>query len=289
MYPNFIGLGGHKCATSSLSYYLDQHPEIYIPPIKGIDFFNRESNQSVGNNQSNIPKTISEYIRLYENINQQKIAGEISSVYLYHQKACMRIKTYVPQAQLIVILRNPVYRSLSAFKMYNSQSNNRNYGQIFENHNLLSKGLYSRYLEMYFEHFEKSQIRIFLFEELTQNPNYFFPELFSFLGVNPNFRPDSSVVLRQGKEIQSSLVNSLLFQEKSPIKSTIGSLLKPFTTPEQRRALFYKFKSSFPTKDYQKTEVPHEVKQKLHHFYQEDILKLQKLIDRDLSHWLNVH
>ncbi|MBP0019972.1 MAG: sulfotransferase [Cyanobacteria bacterium SBLK] len=285
--PDFIVLGGHKCATTSLNYYLQQHPEIYLAQIKGLDFFNREGNQGVKEKQNNIPTTIEQYRELYNDMTTEKVAGEVSSVYLYSERACQTIKKYVPSTKLIAILRNPVDRALSNFKVRYKDPKTRNYQDIFEESKILSLGLYSNLISMYFEEFERSQIRIFLFDEVTKKPETFFPSLFEFIGVDPNFKPDSSVILRHGDEPKLAFLNSLLLGQKSFIKKSAGAILKPFTTPDRRRDIFFKVRSILPTKNYKKVEIPQDIKRKLGDFYQEDILKVQDLIGLDLSHWLN--
>src|SRR4051812_21992324 len=38
--PNFLVIGAAKCATSVLCRMLSEHPQIYIPPMKELYFFN---------------------------------------------------------------------------------------------------------------------------------------------------------------------------------------------------------------------------------------------------------
>lgn len=217
--PNFIVLGGHKCATSSLHLYLQQHPEIYIHPKKGIDFFNREGNRETG---ENIITTIEEYKKIYDKVANEMVVGEVSSVYFHSPRACKAIKKYLPNVKLIAILRNPVDRALSNFNVMHKDFNSRNYQKIFDKSRIFYKGLYSQFLTLYLNEFDNSKIRFYLFEDLTQETDNFFCSFFSFIGVDSSFKPDCSIILRQNKknEVPEQVKNKLINFYKDDILKT---------------------------------------------------------------------
>lgn len=273
--PHFIVLGGHKCGTSSLHNYLAQHPEIYMPRIKGTDFFNREGS-------SETITSIEKYQAFYQEMTNEKIAGEVSSVYLYSKGACDAIKKYLPEAKLIAVLRNPVERAFSHFnQLPETKKRDRNFSEIFDEKKVLRNGFYSTPLNMYFDSFGRNRIKILLFDSLRNDKKYFFYSIFQWVGVNPNFMPDTSIVTRQGGEIKNQAVKNI-FNGNNILHSTAGFLLRPFTTPDQRRDLYKKTKNMFM----QKNELPEQLRKQLIDFYREDILQLQDILDMDLSHWL---
>lgn len=271
--PQFIVLGGHKCGTSSLHSYLEQHPEICMPNTKGVDFFSREENRKKSIN-------LDAYKALYDfsNLTTQKVAGEVSSVYLYSESACELIKTYLPNAKLIIILRNPAKRAISHF--YNlpetKKRNNRNISEIFNEKHLLQLGYYSEYLKMYLDKFPSEHLKIYLFDSLIQKSD--FKDFFKFINVNSQFQPDTSIVLRKG-----GTINSKQSQQLELLRSTIGQVIKPFISQKQRRSLFIKTKNLLLKK-----ANPHqEVENKLMDLYQKDIHQLENLLKIDLSSWRN--
>ena len=114
--PNFLIIGSAKGGTSSLHYYLRQHPQIFMPDLKEPRFFalegetlNFQNPDSAINHDS--VTNLREYKNLFANAINEIGIGEASPLYLYSEKAVRRIKHYVPDAKLIVILRNPVDRS----------------------------------------------------------------------------------------------------------------------------------------------------------------------------------
>lgn len=273
--PHFIVLGGHKCGTSSLHNYLAQHPEIYMPRIKGTDFFNREGS-------SETITSIERYQAFYQEMTNEKIAGEVSSVYLYSKGACDAIKKYLPEAKLIAVLRNPVERAFSHFnQLPETKKRDRNFSEIFDEKKVLRNGFYSTPLNMYFDSFGRDRIKILLFDSLRNDKKCFFYSIFQWVGVNPNFMPDTSIVTRQGGEIKNQAVKNI-FNGNNILHSTAGFLLRPFTTPDQRRDLYKKTKNMFM----QKNELPEQLRKQLIDFYREDILQLQDILDMDISHWL---
>lgn len=273
--PHFIVLGGHKCGTSSLHNYLAQHPEIYMPRIKGTDFFNREGN-------SGAITSIEKYHSFYQEMTNEKIAGEVSSVYLYSKGACDAIKKYLPEAKLIAVLRNPAERAFSHLnQLPETKKRDRKISEIFDEKKVLRNGFYSAPLNMYFDNFGRDRIKILLFDSLQNDKKNFFHSVFQWVDVNPNFMPDTSIITRQGGEIKNQVVKNI-FNGNNILHSTAGFLLRPFTTPDQRRDLYKKAKNMFR----QKNKLPEQLRKKLIDFYREDILQLQDMLDMDLSHWL---
>lgn len=283
--PDFIFLGGHKCGTTSLHYYLDQHPEIYMPSIKGQDFFSREGNVNKEGNFGQFA-TLEKYQEIYQGMTNEKVAGEVSSVYLYSEKACKNIKKYRPNAKLLVILRNPVDRAFASFSnrviLKKSELNEQiNLREIFDKTEILDRGFYAEKLKLYYDNFDSKQIKILLFDWLIKDKERYFSNIFEFIGVNPDFMPDTSVILRKGGKIENKFINNILTKENFAT-SLIKSIIKPFTTPEQRLEIHRQLTTKFR----KKTPLPKELRVELNSFYRQEILNLQDLINMDISDWL---
>jgi hypothetical protein len=283
----FIVLGGHKCGTTSLFNYLGQHPEITMPKLKGEDILKK-------------PKmTLEQYYNQYENIENGNCFGEVSSAYLFSEKACKNIKKYLPEAKLIVNLRNPVERAFSHFndmpKTHPLAQKNctieelcRN-PQDFSGENVIYLGLYSSYIPMFLQEFKREQILFLLFDDFVNNKQKYYSSFFEFIGVDPNFIPNTSVILRKGgkAEIKNKQINQLLFNQDSLVRSAVSSIIRPFTTPDQRRLLSWRVRNIF-VKRKSVSKLPNQLKENLINFYREDILKTQDLVNIDLSHWLKI-
>ncbi len=277
-WDRFIILGGHKCGTSSMHFYLGQHPEIAMPETKGKDILNQPQ------------LNIEDYKNLYNNYQNQKVFGEVSSAYLYNERGFNNIKQFFPKAKLIVILRNPAERAFSHFNMIkNLKKIDINFEDICknpdnfikgENLGIINNGLYYSYLKKYFDEFSREQIMVVLFDTFIQERAKFFTSLFKFVGVKEDFLPDTSVIIRQGGK-KNQTINQLI-SSKNPLIKGLKTVLKPLTTSQQRYMLQKKVEGLFKTKE----TLSKNSTNKLTSFYQDDILKVQELTNIDLSHWL---
>src|SRR5215510_6296020 len=95
--PNFLGLGAAKAGTTSLHYYLQQHPEVYLPTWKELRFFAYDGQppnyHGPGDKKSNqrTTTTLEVYSTYFAAVTREKAIGEVSPVYLYSERAPERI------------------------------------------------------------------------------------------------------------------------------------------------------------------------------------------------------
>ena len=123
--PNFIVIGASKAGTTSLYEYLKQHPQIYMSPMKELRFFAIEGEKvdfcgpwdRIEIERYSI-KTLEDYKNQFQGVTDEIAIGEASPWYLYSEKAPKSIKSYIPDAKLIAILRDPVDRAYSHFSMH---------------------------------------------------------------------------------------------------------------------------------------------------------------------------
>lgn len=276
----FIVIGGHKCGTSSLHSYLAQHPNIIMPKQKGEDLLNK------------VNLKLKNYANSYDISDSSVIYGEVSSVYLYSARACTRIKQNFPNSKLIIILRNPVDRAFSHYNAdlkKNNQFSNVRFEEIarkpsyYKEIRYLKNGMYSQFVEQYLKFFGKEHIHILLFDDLVNSKKIFFQTIFQFIGVDDNFLPDTSYIIRKGGTLQKNLLSEILLKS-SFFKNIIKTFLNPLTTSRQRYILRYKVRNLLTSKNQVLKE---DLKVNLLKFYKQEILKLESLIDRDLSScWL---
>src|SRR3712207_6354190 len=109
--PNFLIIGAMKSGTTALYYYLEQHPEIYMSPVKEPNFFSSQEQE----NAADAVTDIGTYQHLFRGVSGEKAIGEASHSYLYEPGAAAEIRRYLPEAKLIAILRNPIDRAYSHF------------------------------------------------------------------------------------------------------------------------------------------------------------------------------
>jgi len=102
--PEFIGLGVQKGGTTTLQRLLEQHPDVFLPAEKELHYFSLHFIQ--GDNW---------YRQQFASAHSGQRCGEITPYYLFHPQSPARIKNLLPNARLIVLLRDPVDRALSQY------------------------------------------------------------------------------------------------------------------------------------------------------------------------------
>ena len=294
--PNFLIIGAMKAGTTALYSYLDQHPEVYMSPVKEPNFFAFEGekmNFRAPQDQRGINRTsvtdIAAYRALFHGVTNEKAIGEASHWYLYSPKAPGRIRHHVPEAKLIVVLRDPVERAYSQYLHFirDGQEPLTDFaGALQEEETRIrnnwafgryaSRGFYHAQLKRYFDAFDRSQIKIYLYEDFSADPTGVLRDTFLFLGVDEAFVPEMSVRPNVSGVPNSRALHALLTRP-----GRLKAILKPYLPPKLLR-----FASDLRDRNLAKPQLALEERRQMAKMYREDILKLQDLIDRDLSRWL---
>jgi hypothetical protein len=297
--PNFLIIGAGKSGTTSLYQYLKQHPEIYMSPVKEPKFFAVEGkkldfrgpNDEMSMNRKSITD-LDTYRTLFSGVTDEKAIGEASTLYLYSPEAPGRIKHYIPQARLIAILRNPVDRAYSSFiqRVQKGHEPLTDFAQALreeENraHNNWAPrwqskriGFYHAHLRRYYDIFERNQIKVFLYEDLKGDPASVLQNIFRFLEVDEARLPDVSLKHNISGVPRNRLLHELL-NKPNPIKSILRLVVPKGLRPRLTAFMENQNIGGPPPLD-------QDVREELIDLYREDILKLEELIGRDLSRWL---
>jgi hypothetical protein len=294
--PNFIVLGAGKAGTQSIYNYLSEHPDVYMSPTKETNFFALYGQQADFKgppdpiNRYSIAD-MAEYQAQFRGVTHEKAIGEISPLYLYNPKAPERIKQNIPDVKLIAILRNPVDRAFSCYLFLRGRLTetildfdeallaeperiDKNWPWPWHYKKL---GFYHEQLQRYYSLFDREQIRVYLYEDFQANNIATMQDMFGFLGVDNTFVPDVSLQYNY-----SGVPKNKLLQYVLTGPNPIQTVLKPLMPTKLRRRLVSKIKRRNLTKP---TLSP-EVRKRLTAIYREETLKLQDLLQRDLSHWL---
>ncbi len=293
--PNFLIIGAMKAATTSLYSYLKQHPDIFFPSIKEPMFFNNLHNKKYIIKGVNKKKRIDfdDYYNLFKDVKNEKSIGEASPIYLYNKNCPELIKKHLPETKIIVILRQPVERAYSnylhakksgreplnnfedAIKEESSRIKN-NWSPLYHYKN---QGYYFKQLSRYYKLFKSENIKIILFEDLTNNPICTTQEIFKFLKINHNFISKTNTKENIGGIPKGILGFILMKMRYYDIMPNIE--FKKYL-PKALLSIIISFSYSKPKK------INKELVKKLtKKHYKDDILKLQKLIKKDLKNWLN--
>ena len=191
----FFIIGAQKCATSWLFYCLSEHAEIALPRRK------REVYYLGG--AEHCQRGDAWFISRYRS-TRRRVRGDVSVEYLEDPKSAAYLHRRFPSAKIVVSLRDPVDRAISAYfwTLRHGLIEERDVGAILSSllksgsasghaHDFLSRGLYAERLNRFCERYDRKQLYVLLFEHLRVEPMAVLGDLYRFLGVDPTFVPKS--------------------------------------------------------------------------------------------------
>jgi Sulfotransferase domain len=184
MLPNLIIIGGMKCGTTSLHYYLNQHPEIRMSGSKELNFF-------IDDPRFNWNKGLDWYQSHFT--GDAKIHGEASPNYTSYPRLTgipARMHEIVPHAKLIYLVRDPIARMVSQYiHAYSDDWEDRPFEEALSDFEsgYLSRSMYYMQLEQYLAYYPPSQILVILTEDLRDRRRQTLRCIFEFLEVDVDF------------------------------------------------------------------------------------------------------
>ena len=105
---DFLIVGAQKCATTTLFEQLRTHPDIMMPLEKEVPFFTGEN--VTGEDWTTFAKR-------YFEAPDGRLWGKVTPQYLCDTDVAGRIASMMPDTKLVVILRDPIERSWSHYRM----------------------------------------------------------------------------------------------------------------------------------------------------------------------------
>lgn len=296
--PNFFIIGAAKSGTTALYRYIKQHPDIFMPARKEPHHFSftEETKQTKGpGDYVRFAITdFSEYKKLFDGVSNERAIGEASPTYIYIPGTAERIASVIPNAKIIAILRHPADRAFSAYmhlvrdgyekvldfdealKLESDRIAN-NWGPIWH---YTRVGFYYEQLVRYYRVFDRDRLHVIIYDEFRKKPLEVIQGIFRFLDVNDNFVPDTSDEPNVSGVPRYQTLQKIInfFFLNKHFRSVAQK-----TFPDETR---WRFVSYVRNLNLVRTKIPEETRQRLISLFKEDILKLQDLINYDLSFWL---
>lgn len=298
--PNFLIIGAGKSGTTSVYHYLKEHPEVFMSTVKETNFFalegeKIETRDDDSDQMYHYPWSVNnweQYLDLFKDASLNQIRGEASPMYLYSSKAAESIKTRVPDVKLIAVLRQPSERLYSRY--LHLARENRVPGKFedaldeksiwWKRNDLINEGRYHTHLSKYFELFPENQIKVILYDDLKKDQNAVMKEIYSFLGVNPNFVPDTDQQHNVSGIIKNKTMD-LLIGQNSWVKERISQLSPELMRRVKGSKRLKSLVNGMRNKNLSRPAMSFDMKRALDEIYKSEIDSLSNLIDRNLDHW----
>ena len=206
--PDFIIIGAQKAGTTSLFYYLSQHPHLKPSFKKEVHYFDGGLNPDVETFKKGDLWYRAHFHLKGPGSNHK--AFEASPSYIFNPNVPERISEYVPGVKLIALLRDPVERALSQYfhekrlgfeylplmeavineeKRLNSVLEIKDYkSEAYIHYTYKKRGLYKEQLERYLKYFPSSHILTLKSNDLFKKPQATLAKVFDFLGVDSDLK-----------------------------------------------------------------------------------------------------
>ena len=283
---DFLVIGASKSGTTSLFEYLRRHPQIFIPPEKEAPFFADERLYGQG-----LDWYLSEF---FSAAPADARWGTVSPQYLEDaHRSADRIAHNLPEVRLVVILRDPIERAYSAYRMRVMKGREqRSFDEVvveqtkpealersrdlpwspqITTHTYLVTSEYARQLQPFREHFAKDQFCLLLTEDLDSDPGGTLASLHDFLGVEEHTPANvGKRYYRGGSQRRlTGLIRTLA--EIGPLKRLWRTIPR-----QKRRALLWKLQTEvLVSRDKQVEPLSAESRQRLRELLTPDVDKLR--------------
>lgn len=226
-------LGAQKCGTTSLYDYLVQHPQVLPAWEKEIHYFDLNYARGERWYRSHFPTAAA-----LAGTSGRCVTGEATPYYFFHPHVPGRLRSLLPDARLIVLLRDPVDRtishyrhevragretlSLSAALEAEEERIEPEYRRLmaepgheatgYQNYSYRKRSVYADQLMAYLALFPREQILVLRSEDLFERPEPTLGRAFEHLRIEASFRPPdlrARNVNRQREEVSGAIREEL--------------------------------------------------------------------------------
>jgi hypothetical protein len=202
--PAFLLIGAQKGGTTSMFHYLDAHPAVVPAYEKEINFFAAHYGRGEAWYRAHFPLQAT-LDRLSDRLGERAVTGDATTWYLDHPHAPARAAALLPDARIVVLLRDPVRRAVShyhhavaygledapTFEEALAREPERlaaegSFAGLHHRHrSYRARGCYADQLERWFSAFPKEQVLVLGAHELKSNPRATLDRVCAFAGLTP--------------------------------------------------------------------------------------------------------
>lgn len=265
--PDFVIIGAPKAATTWLTSNLRAQPRIFMPQPE-IHYFNR-----------NFSEGVEWYRAQFAEAGADQLVGEKSATYLASPEVPERLRGLIPNARLIVQLRNPVERAYSDYCMLLRRGE---VGRDIEAHldpakaaagRFVADGEYARHIAHWLDCFPREQFLILLYDEIRAKPGEAFEDVSRFLSL---------------KLMAASTIDNSVKVKGEPLlplgmRRTLAPL-KGLAAPLRRHGWFKALRSSM-ARPFEYPPLTDYLRNRLREHYRQDIGKLEAMLGRPIVGW----
>lgn len=298
--PNFFIVGAPKCGTTSLYSYLETHPNIYLSPVKEPTYWSADIRHVRAYSSEDA------YLELFRRVGKEhRIVGEGSTTYLSSDQALPRIMQFNPASKVVCVVRNPL-DFMSAYHMemcVNFQEDvedletawmlqeQRRHGERIppacaapRKLDYEAAGSFGNQIQRLYEFVPAEQRLVLLFDDFVEDARQVYERVLQFLHLESDGRTDFPR-LNEARTYRFQALRRLVYHPPRPFSAAVA-LLRRAGGPQGLNV--GKHFNRVLRKRQPRRPISDDFRCRLSGVFAEDVLKLQELLKRDLSHWLRL-
>ncbi len=241
-FPNTFLIGVQKAGTTTLDDWLSQHPDIYCyDSLKDVHLFYRFKTKE------EMEKRMVLETPAYKG---EKIILQSAVNYVFYESMLQGIQTHSPQAKLLLILRNPADRAISAYQYFCKMNRETrpiesaltyqpkdctSFNPDNSDFSYIEHGFYGKQVQSVLKYFRREQLFVLDYDDLRSRPQYLMEQIANFLQIDKNFVPDFSPKNVTGTVKSQALQQTVLSHNKYR-KWVVDHIIDPIFPVTKRKA-----------------------------------------------------
>ncbi len=241
--PNLLIIGAAKCGTTSLHFYLDQHPDVFMARPHDSHWEQKEMRLFWRDDWR-------ERLEWYEQHFDPgaPVRGEATPSYTHYPflpDVPRRIHSIIPEAKLIYIVRDPIDRIVAHWAQTQEDGDRTPLEEALADydrpdHPLVCASKYATQVDRYLEYFPPEQLLVLDMDELRRRRQKTIERTFRFLGVDDGFHSpafESRLNTRRDKQAMTRAGTLLWDRALVPAGHTLPVAIRQRAAPSIRRLL----------------------------------------------------
>jgi hypothetical protein len=283
MKPTFLYIGVARAGSTWLYECLREHPGVFVPGAKDIEYFD-----------NNYGKGEVWYLSFFKPVRDEKAVGELSHDYYLCTEAAERIQALLPGVKLICCLREPVDKMTSHLRYarkihgdkvdfdmlmrdWDGKTPAKNVALDLDWDLGIHAMRYYEKLKPFFDRFPEENILVLFYDQLREDPAGFIRRVYSFLGVDEDFKPGvlNEVINPAAKSRLPVLSRFVYFLARLFRRFGLANIVGAVKRNKGFRLLFY-------TKETRQVSLTPEQQERVRRFCREDLAWLREAIGEEL-------
>lgn len=298
--PNLFLIGAPKCGTTSLFHYLNDHPQIWLTPMKEPKYWSPDLPNPLFQN-----KSLDDYLALFKPAGpEHRIVGEASTTYLSSRCALEQVARFCPEARCIALVRDPLsflpayhseqYQTFheteadfeKAWRLQDARRRNEQIpagcvGPLRLDY--LWAASFGRQVQELIRLIPKPRRMILVFEDFVENPRRCFDQILEFLEVAPMHR-DHFEQFHARRRHRLQALRRLWIRPPAVLRGVINPLRRVLGAEGLNVSGYL---DRFLVQRADKQALSPAFREEICRVFADDVRLLEELLGRELNHWLS--